>query len=93
MVMQTASERGYHVVNADIDSKDYENLNNMQVGVRNFKDGLIAGGSIVLDHDVHEATANILVAGMIAEINSRGLKGATVAECLGDPPANWYRTR
>ena len=91
--MQTASERGYHVINADIDTKDYENLNSMQVGVRNFKDGLNAGGSIVLAHDVHEATANTLVASMIAEIKSRGLRGVTVAECLGDTPANWYRTR
>ena len=94
LVMQTASERGYRVINADIDTKDYENLNSMQVGVQNFKDSLNTGGSIVLAHDVHEATASTLVAGMLAEIKNRGLKGVTVAECLGDPEAaNWYRTR
>ncbi|KAL9024739.1 MAG: hypothetical protein Q9180_007824, partial [Flavoplaca navasiana] len=92
IVMQTASERGYRVINANIDTKDYENLNDMQVGLRNFRDGLNAGGSIVLAHDVHEATANTLVPGMLAEIKNRGLKGVTVAECLGDPVANWYRT-
>ncbi|KAL8881549.1 MAG: hypothetical protein Q9198_001267 [Flavoplaca austrocitrina] len=93
LVLQTASERGYRVINANIDTKDYENLNDMQVGLRNFRDGLNAGGSIVLAHDVHEATANTLVPGMLAEIKDRGLKGVTVAECLGDPVANWYRTR
>ncbi|KAL8643600.1 MAG: hypothetical protein Q9226_008252 [Calogaya cf. arnoldii] len=93
LVMQTAAERGYKVINANIDTKDYENLNNMQVGYQNFKNGLDAGGSIVLAHDVHQATADTLVAGMLAEIKTRGLKGITVAECLGDPVANWYRTR
>ncbi|KAL8850898.1 MAG: hypothetical protein Q9221_004211 [Calogaya cf. arnoldii] len=93
LVMQTAAERGYKVVNANIDTKDYENLNNMQVGIQNFKNGLNAGGSIVLAHDVHQATADTLVAGMLAEIKARGLKGVTVTECLGDPVANWYRTR
>ena len=91
--MQVASERGYRVINANIDTKDYENLDNMEVGLRNFRDGLNAGGSIVLAHDVHDATVNTLVAGMLAEIKKRGLKGVTVAECLGDPEVNWYRTR
>ncbi|KAL8871029.1 MAG: hypothetical protein Q9174_003061 [Haloplaca sp. 1 TL-2023] len=93
LVMQIAAERGYRVINANIDTKDYENLNDMQVGLKNFRDGLNAGGSIVLAHDVHEATANVLVAGMIREIKDRGLVGVTVAECLGDPVGNWYRTR
>lgn len=80
LVLKTAGELGYHVLNADIDSKDYDNLNNMAVGVSNFKKGLDAKGSIVLAHDVHQATAETLIPAMLAEIKARGLKGGFLSQ-------------
>lgn len=78
-------------MNADIDSKDYDNLNNMAVGVANFKKGLDANGSIVLAHDVHQATAETLVPAMLAEIKARGLKGMWAFLLAVMSGKGWFR--
>ena len=77
LVLQTMGELGYHVVNAGIDTLDWANDSEgaIQTSVQRFIDGLNAGGSIELSHDVHQWTANVLVQAMIDEIKNRGLKG------------------
>jgi len=89
---------GYHVVNFDVDPKDY--LYN-QAGVigaamDNFSGALDAcrwGDSfLVLCHDSLQYTAEALVPHMLREIQQRGYRAVTVGECLGDPPENWYWT-
>ncbi|SPO07576.1 related to deacetylase [Cephalotrichum gorgonifer] len=92
--LNTLGGLGYKVVNADIDTKDYENNTPGTIGVAiaNFENGLNAGGSISLAHDVHQTTATHLVPAIVSAIQSRGLRAVTVGECLGDAPANWYRT-
>lgn len=77
LVLQTMSELGYHVIQADIDTLDWANDSQagIQTSVQRFTDGLNAGGSIELSHDVHQWTANVLVQAMIDEIKKRGLKG------------------
>ncbi|KAL9124288.1 MAG: hypothetical protein Q9217_006367 [Psora testacea] len=94
LVLRTMGELGYHVVNADIDTLDWANNSPdlIQTSVQRFRDGLNAGGSIALSHDVHQWTANTLVQAMIDEVRNRGLRAVTVGECLGDPAENWYRT-
>ncbi|KAG8533095.1 uncharacterized protein KY384_001878 [Bacidia gigantensis] len=94
-VLQTLGGLGYHVISANIDTKDYENDSEaaIQTAVQNFKTGLDQGGSIELSHDVHQWTAKTLVSAMIQEVQNRGLQAVTVGECLGDPVENWYRTR
>lgn len=79
LVLQTAGELGYHVVNADIDTLDWDNdsQEKIQTSVQRFKDGLSGGGSIELSHDVHQWTANVLVQAMIDEVKARGLRGKT----------------
>ncbi|KAK1985377.1 hypothetical protein LZ30DRAFT_779082 [Colletotrichum cereale] len=85
----------YHVIHADIDSFDYANdapLGNMtSVGI--FEKGVNAGGSIALAHDVHENTAEYLVPEFLRIIKEKNLRAVTVGECLGDPKANWYKTK
>jgi peptidoglycan/xylan/chitin deacetylase (PgdA/CDA1 family) len=92
--LQVLRDLGYHYIHANIDTLDWVNntpqTNENSVNI--FRDGLNAGGSIVLAHDVHQTTATLLVNRMIEIIRQRGLQAVTVGECLGDPAANWYRT-
>jgi peptidoglycan/xylan/chitin deacetylase (PgdA/CDA1 family) len=76
-VLQTLGDLGYHVIQADIDTQDWANdsPDAIQTSVELFNQGLDAGGSIVLAHDVHENTANTLVPAMIAAIQDQGLQG------------------
>ena len=74
-VLQTLGSLGYHVVQASIDTLDYENDSEalIQNAVNNFVAGLDAGGTIEVSHDVHQWTANTLVQAMIDNVRSRGL--------------------
>lgn len=88
---------GYHIVNFDVDTKDY--LSNtpgtIQTAIDTFNGALDAGGPdssfLVLSHDVHQTTAEILTPAMLGKIQERGFRAVTVGECLGDPEGNWYR--
>ena len=84
LVLQTMTELGYHVIQAGIDTLDWANDSEVgiQTSVQNFKNGLDAGGSLELSHDVHQWTANVLVQAMIDEINRRGLRGMIVSLSL-----------
>lgn len=77
LVLRTMGELGYKVVHADIDTLDWANNSpdGIQVSVRRFRDGLNAGGSIALAHDVHEWTARTLTQAMIDEVRARGRRG------------------
>ena len=79
LVQKTLGELGYHIITADIDTKDYDNdkPDKIKNAVQNFKDGLQRGGTIELSHDVHEWTANVLVQAMIDEVKNKHLKGKT----------------
>ncbi|KAH7170092.1 hypothetical protein EDB81DRAFT_837100 [Dactylonectria macrodidyma] len=91
------SELGYHVINTDLDTKDWEH--DSSALIQNAKDRFDAGVSldaasnsyIVLAHDVHEQTVTNLTTYMIRAAQDRGYKLVTVGECLGDPIQNWYR--
>ncbi|KAK3301669.1 carbohydrate esterase family 4 protein [Chaetomium strumarium] len=88
---------GYHVVNFDVDPKDYlyQRPGEIQAAMDNFSGALNAGwwgGSfLVLAHDSLPQTADALVPHMLEEIRQRGYRAVTVGECLGDPRENWYR--
>ena len=77
VVLGAMTDLGYHVIDASIDTKDYENNDPALIGnsVNKFKTGLDAGGSIVLSHDVHEQTVHTLAQTMLDEIKARGLTG------------------
>lgn len=91
------AELGYHVLNFDVDTKDYEN--DSPAAVRTSIDrfasaisGAPASSSyIVLSHDVYGQTTDTLLAFMLEMIDKEGFMAVTVGECLGDPVQNWYR--
>ncbi|KAK3313710.1 carbohydrate esterase family 4 protein [Apodospora peruviana] len=88
---------GYHVVNFDLDTKDYEHNqpDTVRTAQNIFADALDSGtprsSFLVLSHDVHKTTAKSLVPFMLQKIRHRRYKAVTVGECLGDAPENWYR--
>lgn len=83
--LDTLGKLGYVVVNWDVDTKDWENLNaQASMGAYNKAFQQNARQFISLQHDTLESTANQLMDLVIPAIRSRGLKMVTVAECLGD---------
>ncbi|KAF9890892.1 hypothetical protein FE257_005468 [Aspergillus nanangensis] len=75
-VVDVMNELGYHVVGADIDTKDYENDSPEMIwdSFKMFVAGLDAGGSIVLAHDIKEQTVVSLTRQMLVAIQERGLQ-------------------
>jgi hypothetical protein len=46
---------------------------------------------LVIGHDIHQQTAQNLTGYMLDLLVSKGYRGVTMGECLGEPEANWYR--
>lgn len=86
-------QMGYHIINYDIDTKDYENDSPDLIAnaMNTFSNGLASGGNLVLSHDVHQQTALTLVPFMLQTVQQYGLRPVTVGECMGDPEENWYK--
>jgi hypothetical protein len=65
------------LVGASVDTKDYENDNpdTNWVSFEKFKREVDAGGTIVLAHDAHQHTVEILVDNMLDDVEKRGLSG------------------
>lgn len=80
-----------------LDDYDNDSPALIQNAKNNFDAG-IAGGNpatddyLVIGHDIHNQTANVLTAYMLDRILALGYKPVTVGECLGDPKENWYRS-
>jgi len=93
-VLNTLSTLGYHVIQADVDTLDWENNTPDTIGqsVTIFENGINSGASLYLLHDSQETTADTLVPAIIEFLKTKGLTSVTVGTCLGDPEANWYRT-
>ncbi|CCF42768.1 polysaccharide deacetylase [Colletotrichum higginsianum] len=83
----------YHVIRADIDTFDwkYSSYGNL-TGLTLFENGIDAGGTLTLCHDVQKNTAEVLLPELLRVMKENNLNGVPVGECLGDPEANWYRT-
>jgi peptidoglycan/xylan/chitin deacetylase (PgdA/CDA1 family) len=76
-VLQVLTDLAYHYAHTDIDTKDYQNKTpeTIETSVTRFEEGLDAGGSLVLAHDIHQTTAKVLVPRMIEILQKRGLRG------------------
>ncbi|PQK16025.1 hypothetical protein BB8028_0006g03470 [Beauveria bassiana] len=89
---------GYHIVNSNIDTKDYlhNSPENIRLSKERFEKALSRDASrnsyITLAHDVHYQTVVTLTGYMIELSRERGYKLTTVGDCLNDPRRNWYRT-
>jgi peptidoglycan/xylan/chitin deacetylase (PgdA/CDA1 family) len=75
VVLGAMADLGYHVIGASVDTKDYENDNpdTNWVSFEKFSREVDAGGTIVLAHDSHQHTVEILVDNMLADVERRGL--------------------
>jgi hypothetical protein len=91
---------GYHIIYFDLDTEDY--LHNSPSQIQICKNDFVgnistttaaSGGNwLVISHDIQYQTAYNLTEYMIQTLLSQSYHPVTVGECLGDPPANWYRS-
>ena len=74
--LQTLGSMGYHVIQCDIDSQDWQNTSPDLVGnsLSIYADGLNSGGSLSLMHDIHQTTVQDLVPRVLNLLRERGLK-------------------
>ncbi|KAI6402251.1 hypothetical protein MCOR08_010125 [Pyricularia oryzae] len=86
-----ARRLGYHVVTWDVDSDDWRYQTEIERSERQVEDGVAAGGSIVLAHDIHYNSSTRLTQFMLELLARKGLRAVTVGECLEDPAEFWYR--
>jgi peptidoglycan/xylan/chitin deacetylase (PgdA/CDA1 family) len=71
--LSTLGGLGYHVIQADIDTKDYEHQDStIGVAASNFQDGINSGGSISLEHDPLDITVHQLVGQLIGIVQAAG---------------------
>jgi hypothetical protein len=81
-------------VNFDLDTNDWKG--DYVAAKANFLGPVSAGNKatsnfLVLMHDIHQDTVNILVPWVLDQVKTFGYQTVTVGECLGDPAENWYR--
>lgn len=74
--LQTLGSLGYHVIQCDIDTLDWQNDTPDTVGASYaiYENGLNAGGTISLMHDVHQTTVETLVPQVLSLLAQRGLR-------------------
>lgn len=86
---------GYHRVYFDLDTQDYLNPNSIQKSKDIVKQILGTVGPtdyLAIQHDLVQQSVANLTSYFLDLIKAKGWKGVTAGECLGDAPANWYRT-
>lgn len=90
---------GYHSIYYDLDTFDYANdspdlIQNSKNNFANYFDPTPHPlNGLTLDHDTHYQTVYNLTAYMLQNMAAQGYgTSVTVGTCLGDPPANWYRS-
>lgn len=86
---------GYHRVYFDLDTQDYLNPNSIQNSRDIVAQILGTGGAtdyLAIQHDLVAQSVANLSPFFFDQIKAKGWKGVTAGECLGDAPANWYRT-
>ena len=76
-VLSTLGGLGYHVIQADIDTLDWQYNSPSTIGTSAtiYQNGLNAGGTISLSHDPLPDTVHTLVQQMINDIKAKGVSG------------------
>lgn len=74
--LQTLGSMGYHVIQCDIDSQDWQHQTPDTIGASfaEYEAGLNSGGSLSLMHDVHQTTVQYLVPQVLNLLSERGLR-------------------
>ncbi|KAL8945367.1 MAG: hypothetical protein Q9211_000137 [Gyalolechia sp. 1 TL-2023] len=86
---------GYHRISFDLDTQDYLNPNSIQNSKDIVQRILATGGApdyLSIQHDLVQQSVAELSPYYFDLIKAKGWRGVTAGECLGDAPANWYRT-
>ncbi|KAL6704807.1 hypothetical protein ACN47E_007611 [Coniothyrium glycines] len=96
---QDMADLGYHISYFDLDTDDYNNVTpELQQNAKNRVSAALEPANAASDeflaiaHDIHFQTVYNLTGFMLDLMVTKGFKGVTMGECLGDPEANWYRT-
>ncbi|KAJ9131658.1 Glycoside hydrolase/deacetylase, partial [Pleurostoma richardsiae] len=89
---------GYHVVYFDLDTEGYLNDDPELIQTsKDIWDDAVDGSDPAVDsflqieHDIHYQTVYNLTDYVLSSLFAHGYRSVTVGECLGDPPAYWYR--
>ncbi|KAK2017732.1 glycoside hydrolase/deacetylase [Colletotrichum eremochloae] len=92
------TDLGYHITYFDLDTEGYlhSDPSQIQVSVGLWDAAMNArspcnASYLHIEHDIHEQVATTFTNHMLDSIVANGWRAVTVGECLGDPPANWYR--
>jgi peptidoglycan/xylan/chitin deacetylase (PgdA/CDA1 family) len=93
LVISTLTGLGYKIIEVDIDTQDWAEgpIGLIDLSIQWYEGNQTAGGTLSLNHDPYQATADTFVPAIIAYLAGKNLKSVPVGECLGDDPANWYR--
>ncbi|KAL2018813.1 hypothetical protein VTK56DRAFT_371 [Thermocarpiscus australiensis] len=92
------SHLGYHVIYFDLDTEGY--LHDTATEIQTSKDiwdetidssDPETDNFLQIEHDIHYQVVYNLTDYILVSLYSAGYRAVTVGECLGDPPANWYR--
>jgi hypothetical protein len=84
---------GYHITYFDLDTEDYLHPDAIQISENYILANLTRPNKewLVIGHDIIQQESYRLTEYMLKHFQAKGFKMVTVGECLGDPPANWYR--
>jgi len=93
LAIDTLKTLGYKIISVDIDTQDWAEgpIGEIQLSIDWYKGNQTAGGTISLNHDPYQPTADTFIPAIITYLAEKGLKSVTVGECLGDDAANWYK--
>jgi len=92
-VLSTLEGLSYKIIEVDIDTQDWaeDDIGGVQLSIDWYEGNQTAGGSLSLNHDPYQATADTFVPAIIAYLKGKGLTSVPVGECIGDDAANWYK--
>jgi len=93
LVISTLVGLGYKIIEVDIDTQDWaeDPIGEVALSIQWYEGNQTAGGTISLNHDPYQPTADTFVPAIITYLAGKGLKSVPVGECMGDDAANWYR--
>jgi hypothetical protein len=93
LVIETIKGLGYLIIEVDIDTQDWAEgpIGEIDLSIQWYEGNQTAGGTLSLNHDPYQPTADTFLPAILSYLSSKGLQSVTVGECLGDDPANWYR--
>lgn len=97
LVLEVAKKFGYYAVTWNIDTEDADNGGkNVTYAKQQYTNYLHKPGyptpGMALNHSPYESTAHTVAPWAIKQLQAKGYKLVSVAECLGYPKSQWYQS-